>query len=194
MSSYLWASIAKLVEELFTRPAQAPSLTPSPTTIPVVGQPNVEPEAVKFVTDFEGFSATPYQDSGGTWTIGYGSTRDANGNPVTGNTPHVTQEQAAALVQRDLQSAAKTVADIVTVPIDANQRAALQDFVYNLGARNFESSTLLKLLNQGDFEGAAAQFDLWDHAGSQVLAGLLRRRQAETALFQDDVAQAEKLA
>ena len=46
--------------------------------------------------------------------------------------------------------------------------------------------TLLKLLNANDFAGAAAEFDKWDHAGGQVVAGLLRRRQAETALFQDD--------
>ena len=63
------------------------------------------------------------------------------------------------------------------------QQGALADFVYNLGAKNFRSSTLLRLLNAGDYAGAAAQFDRWDMAGGKMPAGLLRCRQAETELF-----------
>jgi lysozyme len=39
-------------------------------------------------------------------------------------------------------------------------------------------------VNTGDFAGAAAQFPLWDHAGGQVVPGLLRRRQAEQVMFE----------
>jgi lysozyme len=136
------------------------------------------------VTEFEGFSAVPYQDPAGVWTIGYGSTRDANGgNPVCSTTPRITVATARSLVDRDLRAAFAEVAGDVKVALTPFQEGALADFVYNLGATNFRSSTLLRLLNAGDYAGAAAQFDRWDMAGGRVLAGLLRRRQAETELF-----------
>jgi GH24 family phage-related lysozyme (muramidase) len=71
----------------------------------------------------------------------------------------------------------------VSAPLTLDQWAALGDFIYNVGAGNFRASTLLKKLNARDYAGAAAELDKWDHAGGRVLAGLLKRRQAETALF-----------
>jgi lysozyme len=142
-----------------------------------------EADAVKLVTEFEGFVGHPYQDAGGTWTIGYGSTRDANGAPVTGRTPPISVEDAKELVERDLRAAFATVKADVRTPITAEQDAALADFVYNLGARNFGASTLLKKLNAGDYEGCANEFEKWDHCGGKVLAGLLRRRKSEEKLF-----------
>jgi len=68
--------------------------------------------------------------------------------------------------------------------LQQNEFDALVDFVFNLGRGAFAGSTLLKNLNAGQFDAAATQFDLWDHAGGQVVAGLLRRRQAEQAMFQ----------
>jgi lysozyme len=139
--------------------------------------------AVNLVTEFEGFSSSPYQDPVGIWTIGYGSIRDSRGFAVTADTPAITEAEARALVSRDLQSAARTLQAAVTVPLTDNEHTALEDFIYNLGSGNFASSTLLRKLNAGDYAGAANQLDLWDHAGGKVLAGLLRRRQAETKLF-----------
>jgi len=159
-------------------PVQAPS-----TGLQDAANGTVEPAAVDLVVAFEGFSAVPYQDPAGVWTIGYGSTRDAQGQPITARTAPLTEPQAKVLVSRDLMAAAVAVAGNVQVNLTHDQRAALQDFVYNLGAGNFRSSTLLRKLNAGDFEGAAAEFDKWDMAGGKVLAGLLRRRQAETDLF-----------
>jgi len=161
-------------------PAQAPSTGlqgPATGTL-------VESGAVNLVVEFEGFRAAPYQDPVGVWTIGYGSTRDSQGQAVTAATPVVTEDLAKALVARDLMAAAVAVNGNTHVALNANQRAALQDFVYNLGSGNFKSSTLLRKLNAGDYAGAAAEFDKWDMAGGKHLAGLLRRRQAETDLFQ----------
>jgi lysozyme len=62
------------------------------------------------------------------------------------------------------------------------------DFVFNLGAGNFQSSTLLKLLNSGDYQGASGQFPLWNHAGGVVVAGLTARRLAEQTLFNTPIA------
>jgi GH24 family phage-related lysozyme (muramidase) len=57
------------------------------------------------------------------------------------------------------------------------------DLCFNIGAHAFATSTLVTLLNAGDFNGAALELDKWDHANGKVIAGLLRRREAETALF-----------
>ena len=140
-------------------------------------------EAANLATQFEGFRNFPYRDPVGVWTIGYGSTRDGSGNPITANTPCIAHATALAWLQRDMAAAFDAIARDITVPLTDGEEAALADFIYNLGEGNFASSTLLRLLNARDYAGAAAQFDRWDYAGGQVLAGLLRRRQAETALF-----------
>ena len=63
-----------------------------------------------------------------------------------------------------------------------NRRAALGSFVYNVGERQFSSSTLLRLLNSGDVLGACAQLSRWVYAGGKQLAGLVNRRAAEREL------------
>lgn len=127
---------------------------------------------------FEGCCLTAYQDQVGVWTIGYGHT----GPDVTPELT-ITQEQAEALLAQDVGSAAACVNNVVTIQLSQSEFDALVDFVFNLGSGAFTGSTLLRDLNAGNFAAAAAQFDSWDHAGGAVVAGLLRRRQAETALF-----------
>jgi lysozyme len=82
--------------------------------------------------------------------------------------------------------AAENVNQLATVPLTQNQFDALCDFVFNVGAGNFEESTLLRKLNDGDYGGAASEFDRWVHSGQTVLPGLVRRRAAEKALFLKD--------
>jgi lysozyme len=142
------------------------------------------PADLQTTMEFEGFRSAPYQDVGGVWTIGYGSTRDVLNRPVTADTPCVSRQQAQLLLRRDMQNAMSTLAQQVHVPLTPNEQGALADFIYNLGATNFDNSTLLKLLNAGDYEGAAKQFERWDYAGGKVCAGLLRRRLAEMKQFE----------
>lgn len=127
---------------------------------------------------FEGFRLTAYQDQVGVWTIGYGHT-----GPDVTPLRTITMAQAQALLAQDVRSAASCVNTVVTVKLTQQEFDALVDFVFNLGAGAFKGSTMLRWLNAGDFKGAATQFDLWDRAGGAVVAGLLRRRQAEAALF-----------
>jgi lysozyme len=135
-------------------------------------------DGLSLTEQFEGCELTAYQDQVGVWTIGYGHT----GADVTPGLT-ITQDQAQALLAQDVTSAAACVNNVVTVALTQDEFDAVVDFVFNLGAGAFTGSTLLRNLNAGDFTGAAAQFDLWDHAGGAVVAGLLRRRQAEDALF-----------
>jgi len=76
---------------------------------------------------------------------------------------------------------------LVTVPLNANQFAALVSFTYNAGAGRLASSTLLKKLNSGNYDAAASEFPRWNHSGGQVQPGLTARRAAEQQLFQRPV-------
>ncbi|WP_322853093.1 lysozyme [Acinetobacter baumannii] len=125
---------------------------------------------------------TAYDDGVGIWTIGIGTTVYPNGVKVKkGDT--CTPEQAKAYFKHDLAKFEKTVNESVTVPLTQNQFDALVSLTYNIGSGAFKGSTLLKLLNKGDYKGAADQFLVWNKAGGKVMKGLVRRREAERALF-----------
>jgi len=132
---------------------------------------------------FEGLRLTAYQDSVGVWTIGYGHTGSDVRPGLT-----ITQEQASALLQQDVAGAVAAVNRLVTVTLTQNQFDALVDFTFNEGQGNLASSTLLRELNAGNTAGAAAQFLVWVYAGGVQLPGLVKRRQAEAALFQSESA------
>ncbi len=126
---------------------------------------------------FEGLRLVAYQDVRGVWTIGFGHTAGVYAGMTC------TPAQAAAWLEQDIQWAASVVRNVVAVPLTQGEFDALTDFVFNVGSGNFQASTMLKDLNAGDIAGAADQFHVWDLAGGQVVAGLLRRRIAEQDEF-----------
>jgi lysozyme len=129
------------------------------------------------IESFEGYSNTAYKDVGGVWTIGYGHTQDVKPGDVC------TDDQAQQWLTQDIQWAVSEVKRVVTVPLTQNEFDALVDFVYNVGIGNFESSTMLKLLNSGNYADAAGEFAKWDIASGKQIAGLLNRRIAERDEF-----------
>ena len=140
--------------------------------------------ATKLVIQFEGFRSHPYQDVAGVWTIGYGTIRTDDGSPVTADTPPVTEDQAEAMMMRELTPTAGRVDLLVPPDATDNQRAACYSFAYNEGVGSFSGSTLLRVWKAGDVEAAAAQFDIWIMAGGRVVQGLINRRAAERACFE----------
>jgi lysozyme len=76
------------------------------------------------------------------------------------------------------------IRDMVECDLEQNQFDALVAWVYNLGPTNLRSSTMLKRLNKKDFDDVPNQIKRWDKAGGKVLAGLVRRREAESLLFE----------
>jgi lysozyme len=120
-----------------------------------------------------------YQDQAGVWTIGYGHT-----GPDVHAGLSITEQQAEALLAQDVKRSAACVNASVTVALTQDEFDGLVDFVFNVGTGAFEKSTMLVDLNKGDFSAAAEQFQMWDHAGGKVVAGLLRRRTQEAQLFQ----------
>lgn len=127
---------------------------------------------------FEGLRLEAYRDCGGVWTIGYGHT---GGDVKAGRL--VSGLEAEVLLRADLRDAIGCVNRVVEVPMEQHQFDALVDFCYNAGRGNFERSSLLAKLNLKDYEGAAAQFALWVKVDRKPVAGLVRRRAAEAAMF-----------
>lgn len=128
----------------------------------------------------EGLRLTAYPDpatGADPWTIGYGTTRGVKPGMK------ITVDQADQYLKSDVARFEADVARLVTVPLTQNQWDALISFVYNLGAANLASSTLLKLLNVGDYDRAADQFPRWNKAAGKELPGLTARRLAERKLF-----------
>jgi len=133
---------------------------------------------VALIKQFEGLRTCAYLDAAGIWTIGYGHTGDEVRSGF-----RIDAAQADALLRKDLGTAEEAVRAWVTQPLAQPSFDALVSFVFNVGATAFAGSTLLRKLNEGDMEGAAAEFERWRYAGGRVLPGLLRRRIAERTLF-----------
>ena len=73
----------------------------------------------------------------------------------------------------------------MTVDLDQNQFDSLVSWVFNLGPANLRASTMLKVLNNKEYEEVPNQMKRWNKAAGKVLEGLIRRREAESLLFQD---------
>lgn len=134
--------------------------------------------SLKLIKEFEGFRSSPYYDVAGKLTIGYGHLIKA-GESFS----FISESKAQELLAKDTAEAVSAVENLVDVPLSANQKAALVSFVFNVGTGNFANSTMLKLLNGGDYAAAAMQFDRWVLAGGKVSQGLANRRAKEKALF-----------
>lgn len=136
-------------------------------------------KGIALIKSFEGLCLEKYQDVVGKWTIGYGHLI----LPDESFSAPITESQADALLRQDLGISEKGVNQYVIVPLTQNQFDALVSFTFNLGVGNLKSSTLLRVLNAGQYQDAAEQILRWDKAGGKQVAGLTRRRVAERALF-----------
>lgn len=137
---------------------------------------------ILFLTEGEGLRLEAYKDTGGVWTIGYGSL-SMFGRPVEEGMV-CTRADAEAQRQVDLAWAQTAVNQRVRVPLTQNQFDALVSFVYNVGESAFGKSTLLRVLNQGAYAEAAKQFLRWVYDNGKKIDGLHNRRLKEKALFE----------
>ena len=138
---------------------------------------NIGQKGIDLIKHFEGCELNAYKCPAGEWTIGYGHIKGVSEGMS------ITQEQAEQMLLDELKEYENYINELVTVNLSQNQFDALVSWVYNLGPANLQSSTLLKVLNSGDYSGVPAQIERWNKAGGKVLEGLIRRREAESALF-----------
>lgn len=139
----------------------------------------ISPRGLEFIKQAEGCKLTAYQDSVGVWTVGVGHTKGVVPSQI------ITQGMADTLLQDDLGDVYQCIAAHVHVPLSQGQFDALCSFIFNLGCGSFKGSTLLNLLNKGDYEGAAKQFGRWVNAGGTKLVGLVKRRDGEAEMFSE---------
>ena len=195
-------SLADLLARLLGRPltlgeagALAREVAPEPAP-PAPAQRQAAPppagwrcgaEGIALIKRFEGcarrradgrIEAYPDPGTGGApWTIGWGAT----GPGIAPGTVW-TQDQCDARLEADLaRYGAEVAAAIGDAPTTQAQFDALVSFHYNTGA--IGRATLTRLHRAGDHAGAAREFARWRFAGGKVLAGLVRRRAAEAALY-----------
>lgn len=140
-------------------------------------------EGADLIKSFEGCKLKAYQCSAMKWTIGYGNTYYEDGKPVMQG--HViTQEKAEQLFELIATDFASKVKKLVLTSITPNQFGALVSFAYNCGIVNLQKSTLLKKVNANPNDPRIKdEFLKWNKASGKVLAGLTRRREAESNLY-----------
>lgn len=137
----------------------------------------ISDNGVALLKQLEGCKLTAYQDQGGVWTIGYGSTT----NVIAGMT--ITQDEAEARLNAKLAQFCNYVTSCVKIDITKNQFDALVIFTYNVGDGAFHDSTMLKYVNNRSILAASEEFPKWDHVAHKENPGLLARRLAEQKLF-----------
>lgn len=140
-------------------------------------------KGIHLISKHEGYRKTAYTDEAGFMTIGYGHKLLPGEIYPNG----LTKSEALTLLSKDIVITEKTVKSRVKVKLYQNQFDALVSLVYNIGSGNFSSSTLLRLLNQENYEEAANQFLIWNkvttHGTVKESEGLTNRRKREREYF-----------
>ena len=134
--------------------------------------------ALPLIRRWEGLRLSAYKCPAGVWTIGYGTT-----GPEVNEGDRWTREACEDALYADCKALLRDVRACVKVPLTEAQKGALISFAYNLGIGALRKSTLLRKINASD-PTAAREFDKWVYAGGRKLAGLIKRRADERALFE----------
>ena len=137
---------------------------------------------IELIKRWESCRLTAYKDIVGVLTIGYGHTSMA-GPPEVYAGMKITQTQAEEILAIDLFKYEWAVVKALDHIPNQNQFAAMTSLCYNIGQAGFTRSTVCKAFNAGKVAQSADAFRLWNKAGGKVVNGLVRRREAERALF-----------
>lgn len=139
---------------------------------------NISQNGLELIKHFEGCELEAYKCAAGVWTIGYGHIKTAEEGMV------ISQSYADELLEGEIVEYEDYVNTAVTAPLSQDQFDALVSWTFNLGNGNLNASTMLKVLNRGEYEEVPNQMKRWNKAGGKVLEGLIRRREAEANLFE----------
>lgn len=137
----------------------------------------------KFIQCWETLALERYWDKNDGWTIGWGHLIKKGEKMLM----KVTKEEADEILRKDLKYFESFLDVAVKVKLTQQQFDALVSLVFNIGVGQFIGSTLLKRLNEGDYEGAADQFKWWRKDDGKVVNGLVTRRAQETDIFKNGV-------
>jgi lysozyme len=142
----------------------------------------VSVKGIDFIKSEEGLRLRTYFDIAGNPTIGYGHLVKPGESFPDG----ITEDVADDLLETDVSIWEAHISNEVTVPINQGEFDALVDFEYNLGDR-LKGSTLLHLLNAGDYDGAEAQLTQWCYAAGKPNVAIKARRVLEMSVWNQGV-------
>jgi lysozyme len=148
----------------------------------------ISPSGINLIKKFEGLhkqtaegDVRAYRCVAGRWTLGWGHTKSVRSGM------RATIEECERYLAEDLREVGQYINALVDVPLNQPHFDSLSSFVFNLGVGNFKKSTLLKKLNQGNYNDIPSELMRWNKARVDgvltSLPGLTRRRAAEAALF-----------
>lgn len=139
-------------------------------------------DALNFIRKHEGEKLEVYADPVGLPTAGVGHLLTEEELKTLKVGDKITEEQCMKWLREDLKKAVDCV-NAVKAPLTKSQALALVSLVFNIGTGAFNRSSLKRLLEQGKFTLAAAEFKRWSKAKGRTLPGLVTRRDAERSLF-----------
>lgn len=145
--------------------------------MPITETLTCNPAGIELIRHYEGLRLRAYQDTGGVWTIGYGSTKNVTRGMV------ISPKQAEERLREDLDDVEGPLNACLKAQLNENEFSACCSFAFNVGVNAFKRSTLLKLLNSGQKADASNEFGRWVKDNGRVLPGLVKRRDAERELF-----------
>ena len=151
----------------------------------------ISEKGLSMIERFEGCLLKASNKLDGVWTIGYGQTGSYYGKRVRRGMTTTKALAHAWLRDHSIKTYEDAVTQAVKVPLNQNQFDALVSFAYNVGVGALKQSTTLRKLNAGDYASAADALTMWTKCKGKVLAGLVRRRKEERALFLTPVTQAK---
>lgn len=134
-------------------------------------------KGIQVIKEFEGCRLKAYADIVGVWTIGYGFTKDVKPGDV------MTQAECEERLLEELRSYEQAVHEATGGKYTQNQFDAMVSLAWNIGIGGVRKSSVVKAHNRGDYQAAARAFGLWNKAGGKEVAGLTRRRSAESVLY-----------
>jgi lysozyme len=180
--AFLQASVHKEILDEFARIYRNQKVEPTLDGLPEPG--------IKLIKEFEGCKLKAYYDpltNSLPITIGWGSTRRKDGSRfMIGNT--ITQEEADDLLYFQLRR--EFLPSLQKIPywseMNENQQGSLLSFAYNLGAGFYGSSdfnSITRVLKNKEWDKVPEVLKLYRNPGTNVEAGLLRRRRAEGKLW-----------
>ena len=150
---------------------------------------NVQPDFklwAKMAVHFEGYRKNAYQDSGGVWTLGLGTTynHDAKRKVKIGDVADM--EAAIRFMTIDKQEVVRQANQYIKVKLSHTKSVAVCDYIYNRGIGNFLKTQLDELINaDAPTNAICKEFErtgLWDRLGNK-LKGLIRRRKCQSFLW-----------
>ncbi len=117
-------------------------------------------------------------------TIGYGHLITQGENFRNG----ISEAKATELLRADIAIAERAVKNNITVPLSQNQYDALVSLAYNIGAKNFATSTVVKYINNPNFHSSVypnleSAWKAWNKSGGRIMTGLSNRRHQEWDMF-----------